>query len=354
MTRVLVTGATGFIGFHLVKLLSRAGLEVSCLVRRSSNIERLKVCDPRFCFGDIRDSESLDRAVRNKDLVFHLAGLTRSLKARDLYAVNGTGTSNVVRSCLKPQTPPTVVAVSSLAAAGPAPRDRLRVETDRAQPVSHYGKSKLLGEQLAIRNAINRVPLTIARPPIVFGEGDRDCFALFAGIVQWGVHLVPTFRDYRFSLIHAEDLATGLHGLAQNGKRVDSETVSTGTYFVSSAEHPTYARLGQLIGHSVGRKKVRIMHSAGCIVKAIAATNQLIGWIRRKQPTLNVDKAREAVAGSWTCSNEKICRETGFNTTRTLVARLRQTAQWYESRGWLKTRHRPMQTLPGWRKRQAS
>ena len=97
MARVLVTGATGFIGNHLVKLLSQGGHDVTCLVRSTSKINRLNNYEPRFCYGDVRQADTINRAVVNQDLVFHLAGLTKSFRTQDLYDVNARGTENVAR-----------------------------------------------------------------------------------------------------------------------------------------------------------------------------------------------------------------------------------------------------------------
>ena len=348
MTRVLVTGATGFIGNHLVKHLSQAGSKVTCLVRKTSNTSGLIPWGPELRFGDICDAGSLANAVRDADVVVHLAGLTRSLRRKQLDIVNGLGTANLIESCLRRESPPIVVLVSSLAAAGPAPRSgRLRVEQDSVAPVSNYGCSKLLGEQLATRMAAGRLPLSIVRPPIVFGEGDRDCLKLFEGIADWGVHLVPTRNDYPFSLIHASDLANALTKVATTGQRVRTDSPESGTYFISANEHPTYARLGSLIGVAVGQANVRIVRSHEILVKALGASSQLIGWLCGKTPVLNLDKAREAVAGSWACCNSKLNRDTGFVPAKPLLTRLRQTAEWYAANGMLKIDRRRTQRAIG-------
>lgn len=348
MARVLVTGATGFIGNHLVKLLSQARHDVTCLIRRASNTRQLKDYEPRFCYGDVRDPDAVNRAVMNQDLVFHLAGLTKSFRSQALYDVNATGTGNVARGCMQVETPPTLIVVSSIAAAGPASDDRPRVESDPCHPVSDYGKSKLSAEQLAIKMCGARVPLSIVRPPIVFGEGDHDGFALFGSIANWGLHMVPTFKDHSFSLIHAEDLAIALYKTAQSGSRVEPEDSTNGTYFVSANETPTYAELGRMIGRAVGRADVRVVYNLGVVVRAIAATNQVIGRLRRRPQILNLDKAKEALAGSWTCSNAAIFKDTGFRPVKSLEARLRQTVEWYAALGMLQIKDESWQIKGIW------
>jgi nucleoside-diphosphate-sugar epimerase len=234
------------------------------------------------------------------------------------------------------ETPPTLILVSSLAAAGPAREGRLRVETDPCRPVSDYGKSKLSGEKMAIKYGGNRLPLSIVRPPIVFGAGDRDGFQLFGSIARWGLHMVPTLQDHNFSMIHAEDLATALYETAQSGRRVKADDGVTGTYFVAANEHPTYADFGRRIGQAVGRTRVRVLYNPGISIKTAAAANQFIGRLRQRPQILNPDKAREALAGSWTCSNAALEKDTGFRPVVSLDKRLRQTALWYADQGWLR------------------
>ncbi len=185
MTHALVTGATGFIGHHLVQLLTERGQQVSCLVRRDSDRSGVEAFDPNYCVGDVTDLNSLRRAVHGIDVVYHLAGLTKSLRADELIRVNELGTRNVSLACAEMTHPPILVVASSLAAAGPAVSDRPRREIDPPRPVSVYGRSKRAGE-LAAREYAARVPTTIVRPPIVFGEGDKDGFNLFQGNLTIG------------------------------------------------------------------------------------------------------------------------------------------------------------------------
>ena len=252
MTHALVTGASGFIGHHLVKLLSERGQQVSCLVRRNSNRDGLEKFDPDYCIGDVRDLESMRRALHGVDVVYHLAGLTKSLHADDLLQVNQGGTRNVAMACSEMDQPPVLVIASSLAAAGPAPPDRPREESDPPEPVSAYGNSKLAGE-LAAREFASQVPITIVRPPVVFGEGDKDSFNLFQGISRLGIHLLPGLRDYPFSAIHADDLAAALTLAAERGERMVASQEVLGTYFAADPQPVSYGEFGRMIGRCLGR-----------------------------------------------------------------------------------------------------
>jgi nucleoside-diphosphate-sugar epimerase len=335
MTHALVTGATGFIGYHLVKHLSDRGTEVSCLVRSTSNRSRLDSLRPRFVSGDVTDGDSLNDAFDGIDVVYHLAGLTKSLRAAELLKVNQQGTRNVAACCARRADPPVLIVASSLAAAGPAEDGRPRRETDPPAPVSHYGESKRAGE-LAAREFASLVPTTIVRPPIVLGEGDRDGLAMYQTIANIGIHLIPSLSDHQFSVIHAADLAAALVLAADRGERITKEENAEGVYFAAADETPTYAELGRWIGQVLGRPKAWMIRTPGAMVWSIAGFNELLSQVRRRPHILNLDKAREATAGSWACSAEKLRQDTGFAPAKPLRDRLEQTARWYIAEGWLR------------------
>lgn len=343
MKRALVTGSTGFIGKHLVRMLFENGYQVICLVRATSNRKSLQAFQPEFRVGDLSDLQSLRNAVKGVDHVFHLAGLTKSHRVRDLMQANQVGASFLARVCADQPNPPTLVYASSLAAAGPSCGIGARVESDRLEPISYYGQSKLAGER-AVREFANHNPTSIVRPPIVFGEGDRDVLNLFLGIARSGVHVIPSLNDYYFSAIHARDLSSAMLRVAESGKRLSATDESEGTYFVADEQVVTYSGLGQMIGRALGRERVinvRIPHPVLC---SFAAVSELVGFIKGKAGIINLDKAREAKAGSWVCSPEKLKAEVGFSCLRTLEPRIRQTASWYEQQGWIPSRQEFLQT----------
>ena len=168
MAKVLVTGGTGFIGRHLVERLVERGDDVTCLVRNVKRAAVLGDLDVRSAIGDVTDAESLDDAVAGAEVVYHLAGATLVFSAEQFHRVNETGARNVADACAAQSTPPVLVFVSSLAAAGPTTPEQPRVESDLPNPVSNYGKSKWAGEQRLMEMAA-KLPITIVRPPIVIG-----------------------------------------------------------------------------------------------------------------------------------------------------------------------------------------
>ena len=151
---------------------------------------------------------------------------------------------------------------------------------------------------------------------------------------------MPSLSDDRVSVIHASDLADALLKAARHGRRISpSSDSSTGIYFAAAEETPTYADLGRMIGQALGRKKTRVMRSPPALVWGISAANEMIAQLRRRPHILNLDKAREATAGSWSCSSDALRADTGFRPASSLQQRLDETARWSVEEGWLPNRN---------------
>ncbi len=335
MTKVLVTGANGFIGWNLVARLVRRGDDVTCLVRSTSRCETLATFDVRKVHGDVTDPESLANAVRHVDVVYNLAGRTRAMHPRHLYLVNEIGAANVADACAARTSPPVLVHVSSLAAAGPSRADRPLIEADPPQPVSQYGKSKLASER-QLRQRAARLPISVVRPPIVFGPGDHDCLPMFKS-VRLRLHFVPGYKPERFSLIDVGDLAELLTRTAEQGVRLDGleDSSCQGVYYATSPETPTYVELGRLIAQAMSRHRVLVVRTPHALGWLLAGVNIVRARIIRRQLLINIDKMREATAGSWTCCGDRAAEQLQFRPAESLPHRLSQCAQWYRQHGWL-------------------
>ena len=174
--KTLVTGATGFIGSHLVEELLKGGHRVTCLVRKTSNLQWINGLNVRLIYGDCTIKESLLNAVADFDYIFHLAGLTKAANERDFFSANALGTENLVSAVIE-KNPDTkrFVYLSSLAAAGPSCDGTPAKEAGEPKPVSAYGRSKLEGERIVMRHK-NTIPVTVIRPPAVYGPRDKDFY----------------------------------------------------------------------------------------------------------------------------------------------------------------------------------
>ena len=338
MAKVLVSGASGFLGSHLVEALAARGETVSCLVRRSSQTELLERLGVRLVYGELTDPKSLAELVQGQEVVYHVAGLTRVLHKEEFYRVNGEGVGAMAEACARAApSPPILVVVSSLAAAGPARHGRPVKEEDSPQPISHYGRSKLAGEEAARRWA-HQVPITIVRPPIIFGPRDRACLEWFKCIQRFRLHFVPGWRRRRFSLIHVVDLVELMLQAAQRGERLQNsqspEQQSLGIYFADSGEHPTFAEMGRKMAAAMGCK-VAVCYVALPLLWTITAWVEAVSRLRGKPNYFNFDKIREAVAGHWICSAEKAAMQLGWAPGASLDQRFEETVAWYRQAGWL-------------------
>ena len=318
MAHVLVTGATGFIGTRLVEELLRRGDRVRCLVRSPERGKSLADLGAELVTGDLDQTTALAQATADVEIVYHLAGLTKTLQPEEMIRVNRDGTANLMQACADQPRPPVVVLVSSIAAAGPAPRGQIRTEADPPAPVSNYGKSKLAGEQVAEKHAA-RVPLTIVRPGMVFGPRDSGMLVAFQSLRLFRSHVTPGLPPPPLSWIYIDDLVELLIRAAERGTRVPAGgngTPGQGRYFGVGPEYLTWAEMGRIVRPMVGRPFALLIPFPGPLAWCVAGIGERVARLQGKPRWLNYDKIREALAPSWACSCEAAKRDLGFEPPR--------------------------------------
>ena len=331
MARVLVTGATGFIGRHLVQHLQGRGDQVRCLL----HVKEERLPGLECVYGDITVPQTLDAAVRDQDIVYHLAGATLVVTPQRYYPINSLGTRHVGEACARMADPPTLVCLSSLAAAGPTIPDRPRREEDPPAPVSEYGRSKLAGEHF-LRPVAARVPITVLRPPGVFGPGDPNLLALFK-VARSGFNFIPGRNDPVMSMIYVDDLVHALPHAAERGRRLQGSDLNDpqGIYFVAMEETGSMKQLAELAAKAQGRQGVRTFFLPAWMGKLTGRVNDFVARFTRQPLLVTSDKMREALGGSWICSSAKARREWGFACGTGLADGIEKTARWYREQGLL-------------------
>ena len=337
MPRYLVTGATGFIGCRLVKQLRDLGHEVVCIVRGSSDTTSIQALGAMIERCGLEDPLALSGLLQGTDYVIHLAGKTRGRTLEEFLPTNQGAVEKICQAASRLENPPSVVLVSSLAAVGPSLPEQAHDEATRANPISHYGKSKLLGER-AGRALGHQVPISIVRPPVVFGPGDRGGLMMCQAIRRFGFHFVPQLEGLPLSLVHSDDLVNALISVAERGQRVNGhathEDDSQGVYFAADPQPSTYAEVGRMIGQAMG-KNVWVLCRRKYPLLLPALVSDLWGRLRGKPSLFGMDKLREASATGWVCDSGKITTELGWSPTTSLAERYRETVAWYQEAGWL-------------------
>ncbi|MEK6582738.1 MAG: NAD(P)-dependent oxidoreductase [Nitrospirota bacterium] len=320
--KTLVTGATGFIGSHLVEELLRKGYSVTCLVRKTSDLQWIEGLDISLAYGDCTEKESLLNAVTGFDYIFHLAGLTKARNEKDFFLANTSGTENLIQAVAEKN--PNIkrfVYLSSLAAAGPC-YDRTPVsEAVEPRPVSAYGKSKLEAERIVLRHK-DVIPLTIIRPPAVYGPRDKDMYTFFK-MLKKGIFLC--WGKCYYSLLYVDDLVRGTIISSENNAAEGK------IYYLSDGRIYSNDEIAEAISSAVGTKPVRL-RIPRVIMPLFAGIGQRLGG---KRNIINKDKIKELQHPYWVCDSSKAREELGFVPKVGIKEGIKWTADWYRIHQWL-------------------
>jgi len=317
----LVTGATGFIGSHLVDSLIRERFEVTCLVRNQSNLKFLSEFNVKLVSGDCTVKESLEDAVKGIDYVFHIAGLTKARCETDFFNANVRGTENIMQAVLKNNSRiKRFIYLSSLAAAGPSRDCKFLKEDCKPAPVSVYGKTKLEGEKIVLANK-DKIPATIIRPPAVYGPRDRDLLIFFK-MVKSGI--IPYWGKCYYSFIYVEDLINGII-LSALKKEAEGEI-----FFMSDGNIYSSDDIICAISDAVQKKPAKLT-----VPRFIMP---LLGFISEKAKganIINTDKIKEMQHTHWTCDTTKAIERLKFEPKIKIKEGAKWTADWYRIHQWL-------------------
>ena len=329
---VLVTGANGFIGSHLVEGLLARGERVRCLVRPTSDLRYLQPLlrhetgdQVEWAYGDVNDPPSLRAACAGVRAVCHLAGVTKARDGDTYRRVNAEGTRHLLEACLA--VAPHLerfVLFSSLAAAGPSPDGHPLDETAPPHPISFYGQSKLQAEAY-VQEYEARLPVVILRPAPVYGPRDRDIYVYFK-MAHRGLALV--LPDRRTSLIHVADLVE-LSWLALTKEQAIGQT-----YFAADGQTYEWTYLARVIAAALNRRPLYIT-VPDALLSGLALLIRPLERFARRPLLLNTQKIREMQEHYWVCDVSKARRELGFIPRVPLEQGVRETARWYRKQGWL-------------------
>lgn len=328
---ILITGATGFIGGLLAESLTARGRqraeEIYCLVRRTSALTYLEKLPVTLVSGDLFADAALRPVLPEVTQVIHLAGVTKARTEAEYFRGNGEATRNLLQWCAQhAKKLQRFVYVSSLAAAGPSADGHLLTEEETPRPVSIYGRSKLAGE-IACQEFCRKLPITIIRPPAVYGPREKDIYEYFKQ-VKMGVRLRLGRRPRQASMIHGQDLVNGILLAAEHPAAAGE------TYFMTNPQPYDWHELGAALAAAM-RKRTISLTVPEFMAPVLAALSELGAKISGKPALLNFDKINELRQSYWVCSGEKALRQLGFTPALSIQEGLQQTYQWYKEQGWL-------------------
>lgn len=324
--KTMVTGAAGFVGSHLVERLMDRGDEVVAVERPGGSRGWLRGLDVEFHASGLHDEAKLREMMRSVDVVYHLAALTEARRATDFYAVNTTGTANILRAAAAAPVPPRVVFMSTLAAVGPArPGDRIDSDTPPL-PLSHYGRSKLQAEAILHAYA-DRVPGVICRFPAVYGPRDRGVLKLFQ-MISRGFAMTVGPWNRSVSLIHVEDAVAGLIDAGE------SPHAPGRTYCLAHPTPTTWGGVVTAIALALDRNPLRVVLPVGA-ARVVAVLVEAGAYVQRRAAILNRERVRELAQASWVCDVTAAVDELGFIPRFPLTRGVGQTADWLRTEQWI-------------------
>lgn len=330
LSPALITGASGFVGSHLVETLVRKKTRVKLLVRSTSRLPFKPNAWMELCQGDVTDLESLRKAMKGAKVVYHLAGLLRGADFSAYERVNAEGTRNVCRAVEEARGIRRLVYVSSLSAAGPSPLGGEINESMPCHPVSFYGQTKRMGEEILLSYR-QKFDFTILRPSAVYGPRETDIFEYFK-MVRQGLVVNGGDGTQKVSFIYVEDLAEAILLAAHSAKARGQ------IYFVSDGKSLDWNELSSRIGREL-KKTYKTFNVPLGLVRIVASLGDLSARVTGKSflpPIVSGDKIKEGQAPGWVCSNGKIRRELGFKPRVGIQAGIHRAVQFYRSAGWLK------------------
>ena len=323
--RVLVTGATGFIGSHLVYALLEHGYEVDVLVRKNSDLRWLPGEGISVIYGDLVEKGGIPTLDRF-DHIFHLGGATRAVHTRDFYIINRDGTERLLDAAGNISGLRRFVYLSSQAAAGPSPDDRPQTEEDPPGPVSPYGQSKLQAEHVVL-DRCDSFHVTILRPCAVYGQRDTYMLELFKSISMGFFPSIGKGPMY-LSFCYVQDLVRALI------LSIRKDHSSGEIFFIADGEKYSMDFFAEQVSAElcVRLHKINIPVWAARIFAALAD-----GWglVRKKPAAFSRNKCAEGIQRNWVCAIGKAQTMLGFSPENDLKTGLKATLQWYKEIGWL-------------------
>ncbi|MDD2523304.1 MAG: NAD(P)-dependent oxidoreductase [Endomicrobiia bacterium] len=317
--RILLTGASGFVGSHILEELSVNDHEIVSIVRKTSNLKWIDNSQVILKYGSLDDEKFLQEVVQDVDVVIHCAGVVRALNWNIYNNINVLGTKKLVQSVLKNNSKlKKFIFISSQAAMGPSYSETPKLLSEKEIPVSDYGKSKLLAEA-EVKALTGKVPYTILRPSSVYGPRDKDIFTFFSMVNK---HIQPkTYSKHLIQLVFVKDIAKLITVILNNSNTNDK------TYYLSDGQIYSWQDVSKAISLAANIKTVPVP-IFDFIFKVVGNIYEIIGNITNKPQVLNKQKIIEMLQTYWIADNSQILRDVNFEFEK-LENGAKITYNWY-------------------------
>lgn len=328
---IIITGANGFIGQHLVAECIDQGMQVYAAVRKGSQVGKLanmKCTIVEINYEDVQSIAGLMAKI-SPNFIIHNAGLTRTPDYNEFLKVNRDYLIHIVEGIRQSGiTIQKLLFVSSLAAYGPADFQSSGIvkHDSKPHPVTGYGRSKIAAEQWLWQQ--KDIPFNIIRPTAVFGPGEKDLLQVFE-MIQSGINLMAGFGAQKLTFIYAKDLVKMM-------VRATTTSHTHQAYFATDGKVYRSEDFPNAIQKAMG-KKVLTLKMPVFIIKIGAHISALIGKMTGKFPTLYPERVNEIQARSWACDTENIKKDLDFVAEYSLQQAISETVAWYQKEGWLKS-----------------
>lgn len=317
--KVAITGATGFLGPHLVQAFTEAGAKVSILARPTSDTKRVRKWNPEVVSGDVLSPGTLEPLVHGAEIVVHAAGIVLAKDWEAYRRPNVDGARHMVKAASDAKVE-TFILVSSLAAAGPAHQGRPpRREEDGADPRSWYGRSKREAELALERGGASMRRNVMLRAGAIYGPWDRAFLAYFK-LVRLGVKPVLGDGDRTFQPVHAADVAAAAVAATRAPDGLNP-------YFIVPKDFVTWTEFGRAIERAMDRKAFTIK-----LPEMLLRPDRL-----EKIPfaAAAADRFKDFFCDRWEADPAKAERDLHWIAETPLAEGLSSTYRWYRDQGWI-------------------
>ena len=326
MTKVFVTGANGFIGSHLVRELLNKGYEVNCLIRQTSDLSSIAGLRLNLFEGDVRKSETLIEPMKDVEYIYHLAAELMVTSRQEFEETNTDGTINMLKAAEKfaKNTLKRFLMVSSQAAAGPCDNPDPIDETKEPAPISWYGNSKKKAEE-AVKNFKDHLPLTIVRPPAVYGERETDLSQIYT-VISKRVHPKLGILKKYLVMVYVGDLVKGMIQAAESDNTLNK------TYFLTHNEVLTAKSVTKTIARAMNKAFGVTIPVPLIFIRLAAPFAELIYHLSRNRAQMTRDKAREVSQRFWVATSAKAKKDFSWEAENNLFEGMKKTIPHFMTR----------------------